>query len=69
MGKIQDWRQASVTAFFRRGEVRSQGIGQFNASIVQDTKQIVGHQIYRHLEDVKVIGKRKQQKKAHGNKC
>lgn len=50
-------------------EVRSQGIGQFNANIVQDTKQIVGRQIYRHLEDVKVIKKRKQQKKAPGNKC
>lgn len=49
-------------AFFTRGGVRSQGISQCNANIVKHTKQIVGQQIYRHLEDVKVIKKRKLKK-------
>lgn len=54
-------------AFFKRGEVRSQRISECNANIVKYTKQIVGQQIYRHLEDVKVIKKRKPQKSMETN--
>lgn len=54
-------------AFFKRGQVRSQGISQCNANIVKYTKQIVGQQIYRHLEDVKVIKTRKPQKSMETN--
>jgi len=67
VGKIQDWRQAKVMPLFKKGEARSQGVSQCNASIVKYTKQIFGQQIYRHLEDVKVIKKRKPKRSMETN--